>query len=282
MGQSWRRTLTAASSRLLKKAMTHKIKSSRLNSPVRNNPRLFLHLLSLMLGSQFVHGDVAQARGEHPAFSSGFRATANEAHTTQEGTTLELGNPVERELSGGQKHIYHITVQEGHHVRVDIKPQGISLGVSLQLPDGKTSVLYEPILDLVEMLVERVAESSGTYSINIYTRNTAPIGRYTIRLSELRPAIRQLQPVAGDRVVAGRRRGGDESESREKNETRVLHGGEIISPFPCRESPPNSAPPSGTRRTPAPSCSWHSRSRRPPSRCRSVRPTETRRRARRP
>src|SRR6185503_3754724 len=69
-------------------------------------------------------------------------------------------------------------------------------------------------------------------------------------VAELRPAVRQLQPVAGDGVVACRRRGSDESEDSEKNEAGVLHGGGIIAPFPCRESPPNSAPPSNTRRTP--------------------------------
>src|SRR4029078_1257515 len=95
-------------------------------------------------------------------------------------------------------------------------------------------------------------------------------------------ALGQLQPVRGDGVVAGSGRRGDERGESKKNERRVVHVGEIIAPFPCRESRLNSALPSGRRRIPAPRCSWLLRSRRPPSRCTSARPLETQRRVRRP
>jgi len=127
------------------------------------------------------------------AEASGGRASLAQSSTqqqnTQDAATLELSVPVVREITGGQKHAYQIALTSGQHIRVEIKPQGIDLGVSLQLPDGEKRPLYDPIGIVQEQLVvERVAEISGTYQFTIFTRAKASAGRYEIRLAELRVA----------------------------------------------------------------------------------------------
>jgi hypothetical protein len=49
-----------------------------------------------------------------------------------------------------------------------------------------------------------------------------------VLVAQLNAALRQFQPVGSHRVVASGRRGADESDDREKNETAVLHGGAIM------------------------------------------------------
>jgi len=72
---------------------------------------------------------------------SNFQAQSNTNQQQQgsaEVAALELGKLIEREIVGGQKHSYTILLLEGQYMRVEIKPQGINLGVTLQLPDGET------------------------------------------------------------------------------------------------------------------------------------------------
>ncbi len=71
-------------------------------------------------------------------------ARTQEPPNTEESKTLELGQSVEREIAGGQKHHYEILLSEGQYMRVEIKPQGINLGVILQLPDGETRQQFQP------------------------------------------------------------------------------------------------------------------------------------------
>lgn|SRR5213080_3059342 len=54
-------------------------------------------------------------------------ARTQEPPNTEESKTLELGQSVEREIAGGQKHHYEILLSEGQYMRVEIKPQGILL-----------------------------------------------------------------------------------------------------------------------------------------------------------
>jgi hypothetical protein len=52
---------------------------------------------------------------------------ATGAHDTQEAIALELGKPVERELAGGQKHAYQITLAEGQYASVVVELRGIDI-----------------------------------------------------------------------------------------------------------------------------------------------------------
>ncbi|MCI0420651.1 MAG: hypothetical protein L0312_15730, partial [Acidobacteria bacterium] len=49
---------------------------------------------------------------------------------------LEPGKPVERELSGGQTHIYTLTLNANQIARVVAEQKGVDLTLSALAPDG--------------------------------------------------------------------------------------------------------------------------------------------------
>jgi hypothetical protein len=55
----------------------------------------------------------------------------------QEYIPLELGKPIERELSGGQSHSYKIVISSGQYSRIVVEQRGIDITVALFTPDGK-------------------------------------------------------------------------------------------------------------------------------------------------
>jgi Tetratricopeptide repeat len=73
-------------------------------------------------------------------------------------------------------------------MRLEIKPQGIDLGVNLQLPDGQTQQLFQPFEHRTDLVIGEVAEKSGVYLLDVYTIPNVPAGHYEIRLAELRAA----------------------------------------------------------------------------------------------
>src|SRR5215831_6788284 len=77
------------------------------------------------------------------------------AQSSQESISLELGKPVERELSGGQSHSYRITMISGQYLNVVVAQRGIDVAVSLFTPDGKK---------IIEVNSKRLTEGSETVS----------------------------------------------------------------------------------------------------------------------
>ena len=109
-----------------------------------------------------------------------------------EPSTLELGKPFDRELSGGQKHVYQIELTEGQFFSIELKLLHIDVIMSLQSPDAKPIIIFESIGVAQQTnygaAIYRVALSSGIHRLTVYARTKATAGRYEIRLAELRPA----------------------------------------------------------------------------------------------
>src|SRR5262249_18889550 len=57
---------------------------------------------------------------------------ATAAANPEDTVTLELGKTVERELSGGQKHIYLLPLTAGQYAKVEIKEHGINVAFTFQ------------------------------------------------------------------------------------------------------------------------------------------------------
>jgi CHAT domain-containing protein/tetratricopeptide (TPR) repeat protein len=112
------------------------------------------------------------------------------AQSAQETDSLELGKPIERELSGGQSHSYKITMISGQYLRVVVNQLGIDVAVALFAPDGKkiSEVDSEHLVEGSET-VSAVAEATGAYLIEARSaEKTAKAGRYGIKVEELRAA----------------------------------------------------------------------------------------------
>ena len=57
------------------------------------------------------------------------------AHNPQEVATLEPGKPIERELAGGQKHIYQLALSQGQYANVTVEQRGVDIVVRLFATD---------------------------------------------------------------------------------------------------------------------------------------------------
>jgi CHAT domain-containing protein/Tfp pilus assembly protein PilF len=105
-------------------------------------------------------------------------------------TRLELGKPVERELTGGQTHSYQLNLSEGQYANVIVEQRGIDVVVKCFGPDGK--LIAE--IDLENRLngeerAELVAKTAGSYRFDIEPKyKMLSGGRYAIRLADVRAA----------------------------------------------------------------------------------------------
>ena len=121
------------------------------------------------------------------------QASAGERGATlsaQESISLKPGNPMERELSGGQSHSYKITATSDQYLHIVVEQRGIDVAVALFTPDGKkigevdgerATVGSETIL--------AISEAAGAYRIKARSvEKTAKTGRYEIKIEVLREA----------------------------------------------------------------------------------------------
>ena len=117
-------------------------------------------------------------------------------------TTLEVGNFIERELAGGQKHIYEITLAAGQYAGVIIEHRGIDVLARLLRPDGKLMAEFDDELrSQGRETPELVAEERISYRLEVEAKRlNAPVGSYSVRFEELRAATdkdRTLQEARG-------------------------------------------------------------------------------------
>ena len=108
----------------------------------------------------------------------------------QEVITLELGKPIERELTGEQRHGYQITLAAGQYARAVLEQRGIDAVVRLIGEDGNAIIEFDSEWRTQgEEKIELVAAAAGTYRLLVTAKNLKlSAGRYEIRLVEVRDA----------------------------------------------------------------------------------------------
>lgn len=104
---------------------------------------------------------------------------------------LTPGQPVAREMRGGEEHSYQVTLDAGQYARVVLEQKGIDVVLALLGTDEK------PLLDVDNNLsgtrglevISLVVEVSGVYRFNVRSlAEDASVGRYELRLEDLRTA----------------------------------------------------------------------------------------------
>ncbi len=110
------------------------------------------------------------------------------AQSSPEVIVLEAGKVVERDLAGGQRHVYQITLTEGQYFKVEVKQLSSTVLISLQPPDSKTLNVHDLPERKEVLTIEWVAGAPGVYRLDIYSRAKTPAGRYEIRVAQVRPA----------------------------------------------------------------------------------------------
>jgi CHAT domain-containing protein/Tfp pilus assembly protein PilF len=99
-------------------------------------------------------------------------------------STLESGKIVERQLAGGEAHVFQIALAAGQRLRVIADQHGIDVSIKISAPQGR---------QLVEMdsqnntqgpeIASVIAEQNGTYRIEIRSSSSSvPAGRYELRV----------------------------------------------------------------------------------------------------
>jgi tetratricopeptide (TPR) repeat protein len=112
------------------------------------------------------------------------------AQNVDEELSLELGKPVERELSGGQSHFYKISMVSGQYLKIIVIQRGVDVLVALFAPDGKKIGEADSEKDTVRSeTMSAITEMTGAYRIEVRSADkTAKTGRYEIKVEALREA----------------------------------------------------------------------------------------------
>jgi CHAT domain-containing protein/tetratricopeptide (TPR) repeat protein len=123
----------------------------------------------------------------------------------KQGTLLEIGKPIERELAGGASHSYQLTLAAGQFCRIVVDQRGIDVVVTLYGPDGKKIVEVDsPNGVQGPEPVSLVAEIAATYRLEVNSlEKDAPTGKYQIKIEEVRTATAQDNVrIAAERTFA--------------------------------------------------------------------------------
>jgi CHAT domain-containing protein/tetratricopeptide (TPR) repeat protein len=106
---------------------------------------------------------------------------------------LTVGQPVAREMRGGEQHTYEVKLSAGQYARVVVEQKGVDVVLALLGADGKPLLEADNNLSGTRGLeiVSLVAEVSGTYVFNVRSlEKDASAGRYEIRIDDLRTATK--------------------------------------------------------------------------------------------
>jgi len=113
---------------------------------------------------------------------------------------LVPGAPIEAELTGGESHVYQVTLAADQYLHVIAEQRGIDLQVAVIGPDGRQVVS----IDIVGAMtgfepVSVLADIPGPYRLEISAVNKNAVkGEYRVRIDELRAA----QPQDRTRIEA--------------------------------------------------------------------------------
>jgi CHAT domain-containing protein/Tfp pilus assembly protein PilF len=108
-------------------------------------------------------------------------------------TRLEPGKTVERELDGGQPHEYSVVLRKKDFASIIFDQRGVDLTITAFGPDGG-KLFVTGLTDRTEGLepIRVIASTGGEYRLETRMEKPgAPVGRYTIRIEEIRQALPQ-------------------------------------------------------------------------------------------
>jgi CHAT domain-containing protein len=118
----------------------------------------------------------------------------------QEIHRLEPGKAVEREIAGGQSHIYQISLAAGQFVRLVVEQKAIDVALKIAAPDGKQLIggNFGEVGELESLSVE--AAAGGEHQVTISANGAA--GSYKLRLEVKAAASAQdKQRMTAERLL---------------------------------------------------------------------------------
>lgn len=128
-----------------------------------------------------------------------------QAQQTEDVRTLEVGQPLERELKGGQSHQYRISLQSAQFLNLTVNQKGIDVAVFLFSPTGqKLLEVDSPNGDQGPEPLLYIIETSGEYRLEVRSLEAnAPQGRYEAKIVELRASTeKDKHRIAAEKLYA--------------------------------------------------------------------------------
>jgi CHAT domain-containing protein/tetratricopeptide (TPR) repeat protein len=110
------------------------------------------------------------------------------SQTAQDVQALEPGKPIEREMKGGDVHVYTITLRQGEFLHTEVDQRGIDVVVTLAGPGGEKLRVVNLLEEIGPEPVWCEAEKAGVYRLEVRTWNAAAAGgRYQVT-AQVKPA----------------------------------------------------------------------------------------------
>jgi CHAT domain-containing protein/Tfp pilus assembly protein PilF len=133
---------------------------------------------------------LANARGGVPHRHAQFaEPQQSSAHNPQENIPLEPGKPIERAMTGSEKHRYELRLQKGQCAVIQVEQRAID--VVVHLLGGDNDLVVEVDDEISKGGTEKldvVAENDGNYTVIVKPKLKLAAGAYEIRLVEIHTA----------------------------------------------------------------------------------------------
>jgi CHAT domain-containing protein len=111
------------------------------------------------------------------------------AAASQNESPLDPGKGVERSIDAGEAHYYTLPLTAGQYAHIAVDQRGVDVVVSIFAPDGTKLVQVDcPNANYGLEPVSLVADTAGTYRVEIRSTSPKLPGRYEVKLEELRAA----------------------------------------------------------------------------------------------
>lgn len=112
------------------------------------------------------------------------------AETKPEVQTLEFGQKVERDIVGGERHLYKIKLGENQFVKIEAEQTNCDIVLSMQSPEKINVFEFKDDNHRNGSEVQTAAVAvTGEYELRIVSfEDPSQKGKYTLRIAELRPA----------------------------------------------------------------------------------------------
>ncbi|MGH9799600.1 MAG: tetratricopeptide repeat protein, partial [Blastocatellia bacterium] len=107
---------------------------------------------------------------------------------------LEVGKPIERELAGGQTHIYQLPLEANQFAHVLVDQRGIDVKITLTMPGSSQIIADSQNGDYGHEPVLWIAPVAGVYLLELSAQKG--IGRYQINLVALQAATQKERTLA--------------------------------------------------------------------------------------
>jgi tetratricopeptide (TPR) repeat protein len=113
-------------------------------------------------------------------------STGSEADTSNQETTLRLGESVDRELPGATIHSYRLELSADQFFRIEVQQLGADVALSIKGPDGtKSPEIDRPNGTRGKEWISWIARSPGPYVLQVWRIDGH--GRYSLKVETIRP-----------------------------------------------------------------------------------------------